>query len=105
LKGYEGCVIIMGLQRLVYCNRVEGFINYALSNPYNISVGGIRCLCKRCKNKKIIWSSCSYDTSFTKRVHEKKIFVLVCIQRTLCSLRYHGKKDGWLAQFLVFWMC
>jgi hypothetical protein len=53
LKGYKGWVIIMRLQRLDYCNRVEVFINYALSNPYNISGGGIRCLCKRCKNKKL----------------------------------------------------
>jgi len=35
-----------------YCNGVQGFINYALSNPRNISGDGIRCSCKRCKNKK-----------------------------------------------------
>jgi hypothetical protein len=34
-----------------YCNGVEGFINYTLSNPRNISGDGIRCPCKRCKNK------------------------------------------------------
>jgi len=37
-----------------YCDGIEGFINYALSNPRNISEGGIRCLCKRCKNKKFL---------------------------------------------------
>jgi hypothetical protein len=35
-----------------YCNVVQGFINYALSNLKNISGEGIRCLCKKCKNKK-----------------------------------------------------
>jgi hypothetical protein len=34
-----------------YCNRVEGFINYTLSNSKKISGGGIRCPCKTCKNK------------------------------------------------------
>jgi hypothetical protein len=37
-----------------YCNDVEGFINYALSNPKNISEGNIRCPCKSCKNKKFL---------------------------------------------------
>ena len=42
---------------LNYCNRVEGFINYVLCNPRNISGGSIRCLCKRCKNKKFLDSN------------------------------------------------
>jgi hypothetical protein len=37
-----------------YCNGVEDFINYVLSNSRNISGGGIRCPCKRCKNKKFL---------------------------------------------------
>jgi len=37
-----------------YCNGVQGFINYTTSIPRNISGDGIRCLCKRCKNKKIL---------------------------------------------------
>jgi hypothetical protein len=37
-----------------YCDGVGGFINYALSNPRNISRCDIRCSCKRCKNKKFI---------------------------------------------------
>ena len=37
-----------------YCNEVEDFINYALSNLRNISRGCIKCSCKRCKNKKKI---------------------------------------------------
>jgi hypothetical protein len=37
-----------------YGNEVHGFINYTLSNSRNISGMSIRCLCKRCKNKKFI---------------------------------------------------
>jgi hypothetical protein len=37
-----------------YCNEVQGFINYTISNPRDISGGGIRCSCKRCKNKKFL---------------------------------------------------
>jgi len=43
-----------GLRRMNYCNRVQCFINYTLSNLRNISEDSIRCLCKRCKNKKFI---------------------------------------------------
>ena len=42
------------LRMMNYCNGVEDFINYVLSNPRNISGGGIRCPCKRCKNKKFL---------------------------------------------------
>jgi len=52
-----------------YCNEIQGFINYALSNPRNISGGGIRCPCKRCKNKNVSWSRCYNDTSSIERVH------------------------------------
>ena len=44
---------LKGLCKMDYCNGVEGFINYALSNLKNISGGGTRCPCKRCKNKKV----------------------------------------------------
>jgi len=37
-----------------YCNEIQSFINYALSNSRNISGDGMRCLCKRCKNKKFL---------------------------------------------------
>jgi len=40
------------LQMMNYCKGVQGFINYALSNPRNISGRGIRYPYKRCKNKK-----------------------------------------------------
>jgi len=40
--------------RMDYCNKVHGFINYALSNLRNIRSDGIKCPCKRCKNKKFL---------------------------------------------------
>jgi hypothetical protein len=40
-------------QRMDYCKGVQRFINYATSIPINISGDGIRCPCKRCKNKKL----------------------------------------------------
>jgi hypothetical protein len=40
------------LRMIDYCNRIQGFINYIISNPINISGGGSKCSCKRCKNKK-----------------------------------------------------
>jgi hypothetical protein len=42
---------LKGLCRMDYCNEVQGFINYALSNPRNISKGGIKYPYKICKNK------------------------------------------------------
>jgi hypothetical protein len=43
-----------GLRMMDYCNGVQDFINYALSNPINISEGDVKCPCKRCKNKKFL---------------------------------------------------
>jgi hypothetical protein len=43
-----------GLIKMDYCNEIQGFINHVLFNPWNISGGGIRCPCKRCKNKKFL---------------------------------------------------
>jgi hypothetical protein len=40
------------LRMMDYCNWIEGFINYVLSNPRNISGDGIRYPYKGCKNKK-----------------------------------------------------
>ena len=39
---------LQGLRGMNYCNEIMGFINYALSNPRNISGCSIRCPCKRC---------------------------------------------------------
>jgi hypothetical protein len=56
-----------GLRRMDYYNRIQDFINYALSNPRNISAGRIRYPFKRCKNKKIFQSRCCNDVSSTKK--------------------------------------
>jgi hypothetical protein len=40
------------LYKMDYYNKVESFINYALSNPRNIIRGGITYSYKRCKDKK-----------------------------------------------------
>jgi hypothetical protein len=37
-----------------YCNRVQGFINFATSIPRNFTGGGIRCPCRKCENKKYL---------------------------------------------------
>jgi len=37
-----------------YCNEVQGFINFAISIPRNFNGGGIRCPCRKCKNKKFL---------------------------------------------------
>jgi hypothetical protein len=60
-----------------YCNRVQGFINFATSIPINFTRGGTKCPCKKCKNKKVSTSKCCNDASSTQRVHEG-LPVLVC---------------------------
>jgi hypothetical protein len=81
-----------GLRRMDYCDGVEGFINYTRSNPRNISEGGIRCLCKRCKNKKVSRSDIIMMHLLQKRFKEKYL----CWFTTICSLRDHDKKYGWV---------
>ena len=78
-----------------YCNGIQDFINYTLSNPRNISGGGIRRTCKRCKNKKFLFPNVVTMYLLQKKVHGE-IHVLVCIRRTICSSRYHGRNDGWV---------
>ncbi|KAL9383617.1 hypothetical protein Peur_023940 [Populus x canadensis] len=43
-----------GLQRMDYCNGVQGFINFATSIPRNFTGGGIKCPCRKCENKKYL---------------------------------------------------
>ena len=81
-----------------YCNGVQGFINYVISNLRNINEGSIRCPCKRCKNKKISRSRCCNDASSTKNVHVG-IHVLVYTRRTICLSRDHAKKNFKKHQF------
>jgi len=45
------------LYREHHCKKVKGFINFALSNPKNISGGEVRCSCVKCKNKKFYQSN------------------------------------------------
>jgi len=55
------------LRMMDYCNWIEGFINYVLSNPRNISGDGIRYPYKGCKNKKKSWSIYYNNASSTKK--------------------------------------
>jgi hypothetical protein len=50
---------------------VQCFINYILFNPRNISGEGIRCSCKRCKNKKFLDSDCVTMHLLQKQLMEK----------------------------------
>jgi hypothetical protein len=53
-----GCIEIhlIGLYIKDYCKEIEGFINFSLSNPKNISRGWIRYSCVKGKNKKFYHS-------------------------------------------------
>jgi hypothetical protein len=55
------------LHMIDYCKGIEDFIHYMLSNTKNISGGSIRYSYKRRKNKKVSWSRCCHDASFTKK--------------------------------------
>ena len=43
-----------GLRRMDYYNGVQGYINFAISILINFTGGGIRCLCRKCQNKKYL---------------------------------------------------
>jgi len=43
-----------GLQRMDYCNGVQGFINFATSIPKKFTGCSIRCSCRKCQNKKYL---------------------------------------------------
>ena len=43
-----------GLRRMDYCNWVQSFNNFTTSISRNFNGGGIRCPCRRCKNKKFL---------------------------------------------------
>ena len=44
-----------GLRRMDYYNGVQGFINFTTFIPRNFTDGGIRCPCRKCKNKKSLY--------------------------------------------------
>jgi len=73
-----------GLRKMDYCNEVQNFINYALSNLRNIGRCGIRCPCKRCENKKFLNPDVVTTHLLQKKVH-REIPMLVCSQKTICS--------------------
>ena len=74
-----------GLQMMYYCNGVQGLINYALSNLRNISGGGIKCLCNKCKNKTFLDLDVVMMHLLQKKKVHGEISVLVYTQRTICS--------------------
>jgi hypothetical protein len=43
-----------GLRRIDYCNGVRDFINFATFIPRNFTRGDIRCLYRKCQNKKYL---------------------------------------------------
>jgi len=69
-----------GLRKMNYCNEVEGFINYTLSNMRNISGDNIRCSCKSCKNKNIL----DLDVITIHLLQKKKRFM----EKYLCWFAY-----------------
>jgi hypothetical protein len=54
------------LYREDYYKRIEGFIDFALLNPKNISGGRIKCSCVKCENKKFHQLGCCDDASSKK---------------------------------------
>ena len=42
------------LRRMDYCNGVQGFIYFTTFIPRNFTGGCIRCLCRKCQNKKYL---------------------------------------------------
>ena len=67
-----------------YGNGVQGFINFATSIPRNFTGCGIKCPCRKCKNKKVSASRCCNNTSSTQRIHGG-LHVLVCTRRIIYS--------------------
>ena len=54
------------LQRIDYCNGVQGLL---IMYPRNISGCGIKCPCKRCKNKKLLDPDVIMMHLLQKKVH------------------------------------
>jgi len=52
-----------------YYNEVQGFINFAISIPRNFTEGGIRCSCRKYKNKKLIYLDVVTIYLLTKGFH------------------------------------
>lgn len=69
-----------------YCNEIRGFINYTLSNLKNINGYGIRCLYKRCKNKKFFDPNIMMH-HIQKQIHEEILMLVRTRRSTLCSIK------------------
>jgi len=59
-----------GSWRMDYCNGVQIFINFATSILRNFTDGGIRCPCRKCKNKKFLHQDVVTIHLLTKRFME-----------------------------------
>jgi hypothetical protein len=57
-----------------YCNGVQSFIDFATSIPRNFTYGGIRCLCRKCKNKKFMHQDVVTMHLLTKRFIEDYLY-------------------------------
>jgi hypothetical protein len=74
-----------GLHRMDYYNKIQDFINYALSNPRNISGDRIRYPFKRCKKK--IQSTCCNDASSKKKGSLRNTYVGLYIKNYIFPTR------------------
>jgi hypothetical protein len=79
-----------------YCNGVQDFINYAISNMRNISGDDIRYLYKRCKNNKFLNPDVVMMHLLQKKKVHEAIHLLICTWRTIYSSRDYDRKDGWV---------
>jgi len=85
-----------------YCNEVDDFINYTISNPKNISGTGIRYPCKMCENKKFLDLNI-IAMHLLQKSNSWKIHMLVCTRRTMFFIKQWLK--GWLGQLLILTTC
>ena len=92
-----------GLRKTDYCNEVEGFINYKLSNLRNISGGNIKCSCKKYKNKKF-WF---YDADVTMHLLQKRFMkkYLFWFSHGEAYIPYETTAERMLGQLLVLTTC
>ena len=81
-----------------YYNNIQGFINYAQSNPINISEEDLRCSCNRCKNKKFLGPDVvtMHLLYIKKKRFMKKYMCWYGHGEPYVSSRYYGRKDGWV---------
>ena len=91
-----------GLRRMNYCNGVQGFINFATSIPKNFTDGGIRCLCRKCKNIKFMHQDVVTMYLLTKGFMED---YLCWYAHGELFVPDESRKNRWLGQLLVLATC